>query len=236
MARKLKVGVLASGGGTNLQAIIDRAADGRIDAEVAIVISDVRDAYALERARIAGIHYAFIDPRDLRLRGRRSSASADEGVPDRDTPPHDRRASFNRAVIEKLRDHEVELVALAGYLRITSDEFVDAFEGRIMNIHPSLIPSFCGKGMHGLRVHQAALDYGVKVSGCTVHFVTKEVDAGPIIIQRTAPVLDDDTPETLQARVLEQEHQAYSEAIQLFAEGRLRIVGRQVHVLARQGG
>jgi len=220
MARKLKVGVLASGGGTNLQAIIDRAADGRIDAEVAIVISDVRDAYALERARIAGIHYAFIDPRDL---------------PNRDAPPHDRRASFNRAVIQKLRDHDVELVALAGYLRITSDEFVDAFEGRIMNIHPSLIPSFCGKGMHGLRVHQAALDYGVKVSGCTVHFVTKEVDAGPIIIQRTAPVLDDDTPETLQARILEQEYQAYSEAIQLFAEGRLRIVGRRVRVVAREG-
>ena len=220
MARKLKVGVLASGGGTNLQAIIDRAADGRIDAEVAIVISDVRDAYALERARVAGIHYAFIDPRDL---------------PNRDAPPHDRRASFNRAVIQKLRDHDVELVALAGYLRITSDEFVDAFEGRIMNIHPSLIPSFCGKGMHGLRVHQAALDYGVKVSGCTVHFVTKEVDAGPIIIQRTAPVLDDDTPETLQARILEQEYQAYSEAIQLFAEGRLRIVGRRVRVVAREG-
>jgi phosphoribosylglycinamide formyltransferase-1 len=211
MARKLKVGVLASGGGTNLQAIIDRAADGRIDAEVAIVISDVRDAYALERARIAGIHYAFINPRDFQ-----------------------NRDAFNRAVIERLRDHEVELVALAGYLRITSDEFVDAFEGRIMNIHPSLIPAFCGKGMHGLRVHQAALDYGVKVSGCTVHFVTKEVDAGPIIIQRTAPVLDDDTPETLQARVLEQEHQAYSEAIQLFAEGRLRIVGRRVRILQRQ--
>ena len=213
MARKLKVGVLASGGGTNLQAIIDRAADGRIDAEVAIVISDVRDAYALERARIAGIHAAFIDHRSY---------------PD--------RAAFDQVVVEKLRDHDVELVALAGYMRIFTDVFVDAFEGRIMNIHPALIPAFCGKGMHGLRVHQAALDYGVKVSGCTVHFVTKEVDAGPIIIQRTAPVLDDDTPETLQARVLEQEHQAYSEAIQLFAEGRLRIVGRQVHVLARQGG
>jgi phosphoribosylglycinamide formyltransferase-1 len=219
MARKLKVGVLVSGGGTNLQAIIDRAADGRIDAEVAIVISDVQDAYALERARIAGIHYAFIDPK----------AAANPAA-----PPREKRATFNRAIIEKLRDHAVELVALAGYLRITTDEFVDAFEGRIMNIHPSLIPSFCGKGMHGLRVHQAVLDYGVKVSGCTVHFVTKEVDAGPIIIQRTAPVLDDDTPETLQARVLEQEHQAYSEAIQLFAEGRLRVEGRRVRILPRQ--
>jgi len=213
MARKVKVGVLASGGGTNLQAIIDRAADGRLDAEVAIVISDVADAYALGRARIAAIHHAFIDPRDF---------------------PN--REAYNERVIEKLRDHEVELVALAGYLRITTDNFVDAFEGRIMNIHPSLIPAFCGKGMHGLRVHQAALDYGVKVTGCTVHFVTKEVDAGPIILQRTAPVMDDDTAETLSARVLEQEHEAYSEAIQLFAEGRLRIVGRRVHVHQREGG
>ena len=213
MARKVKVGVLASGGGTNLQAIIDRAADGRLAAEVAIVMSDVADAYALARARIAAIHYAFIDPHDF---------------------PN--REAYNERLIEKLRDHEVELVALAGYLRITTDNFVDAFEGRIMNIHPSLIPAFCGKGMHGLRVHQAALDYGVKVTGCTVHFVTKEVDAGPIILQRTAPVMDDDTAETLSARVLEQEHEAYSEAIQLFAEGRLRIVGRRVHVHQREGG
>jgi phosphoribosylglycinamide formyltransferase-1 len=208
MAAKLQVGVLASGSGTNLQAIIDRAADGRLDAEAVIVISDVAEAFALERARKAGIHAAFINPRDF---------------PERD--------AFNRAVIAKLRDHGAELVALAGYLRITSDEFVDAFAGRIMNIHPSLIPAFCGKGMHGLRVHQAALDCGVKITGCTVHFVTKEVDAGPIIVQRAVPVMDDDTAETLSARVLEQEHEAYSEAIQLFAEGRLRIAGRRVRVL-----
>ncbi|HUT75167.1 MAG TPA: phosphoribosylglycinamide formyltransferase [Armatimonadota bacterium] len=209
MPDKLKVGVLASGGGTNLQAIIDRAADGRLEAVVAVVISNVKEAFALERARMAGIPAAFINPRDF----------AD-------------RAAFDRAVIGKLRDHGVELAALAGYMRITSDELVDAFAGRIMNIHPSLIPAFCGKGMHGLRVHQAALEAGVKVSGCTVHFVTKEVDAGPIIIQRCVPVLDDDTPETLSARVLEQEHAAYSEAIQLFAEGRLRVEGRRVRVLA----
>jgi phosphoribosylglycinamide formyltransferase-1 len=210
VAGKLKVGVLVSGGGTNLQAIMDHAADGRLDAEVVTVISDVATAYALERARTAGIDCAFLNPRDF---------------PGRD--------AFNRALIHKLHDHGAELVALAGYLRITSDEFVDAFEGRIMNIHPSLIPAFCGKGMHGLRVHQAALDYGVKVTGCTVHFVTKQVDAGPIIVQRAVPVLDDDTPETLSARVLEQEHEAYSEAIQLFAEGRLRIEGRRVRVLPK---
>jgi phosphoribosylglycinamide formyltransferase-1 len=209
MPDKLKVGVLASGGGTNLQAIIDRAADGRLGAVVAVVISNVEEAFALERARKATIPAVFINPRDF---------------PD--------RAAFDRAVIEKLRDHGVKLVALAGYMRITSDEFVDAFAGRMMNIHPSLIPAFCGKGMHGLRVHQAALECGVKVSGCTVHFVTKEVDAGPIIIQRCVPVLDDDTPEILSARVLEQEHEAYSEAIHLFAEGRLRVEGRRVRVLA----
>ena len=220
MPRKVRVGVLASGSGTNLQAIIDRAADGRLDAEAVIVISDVAQAFALERARKAGIHAAFINSRDF---------------PDRDAPPHDRRASFDRALIEKLRDHGAELVALAGYLRITSDEFVDAFAGRIMNIHPSLIPAFCGKGMHGLRVHQAVLDHGVKITGCTVHFVTREVDAGPIIVQRAVPVMDDDTAETLSARVLEQEHEAYSEAIQLFAEGRLRIAGRRVRVLPAKG-
>ena len=211
MTRRLKVGVLASGGGTNLQAILDRAADGRLDAEVTIVISDVADAYALERARLAGVHAAFVNPCDF---------------PDRE--------AFNQALIQRLRDHGVELVALAGYLRITTDSFVDAFEGRIMNIHPSLIPAFCGKGMHGLRVHQAALDYGVKITGCTVHFVTKEVDAGPIIIQRAVAVLDDDTAETLSARVLRQEHEAYSEAIQLFGEGRLRIEGRRARVLPKK--
>jgi len=210
MAAKLQVGVLASGSGTNLQAIIDRAADGRLDAEVAVVISNVETAYALERAGRAGVSAVFIDHR---------------GYPD--------RAAFDRVVVEKLCGHGVELVALAGYMRIFTEVFVDAFEGRIMNIHPALIPAFCGKGMHGLRVHQAALDCGVKITGCTVHFVTKEVDAGPIIVQRAVPVMDDDTAETLSARVLEQEHEAYSEAIQLFAEGRLRIAGRRVRVLPR---
>ncbi len=208
MARKLKVGVLVSGGGTNLQAIMDRCADGSLNAEVVAVISNIETAYALERARRAGVSAVFIDHR---------------AYPD--------RAAFDRVVIAKLREHGVELVALAGYMRITTDEFVDAFAGRIMNIHPALIPAFCGKGMHGLRVHQAALDYGVKITGCTVHFVTKEVDAGPIIIQRAVRVMDDDTAETLSARVLQQEHEAYSEAIGLFAAGRLRIEGRRVRVL-----
>jgi len=208
MPGKLKVGVLVSGGGTNLQAIMDHAADGRLDAEVAVVISNVETAYALERARQAGVNAVFLDHR---------------AYPD--------RAAFDRVVVEKLREHEIGLVALAGYMRIFTDVFTDAFAGRIMNIHPSLIPAFCGKGMHGLHVHQAVLDYGAKVTGCTVHFVTREVDAGPIILQRAAPVLDDDTAEILSERVLEQEHEAYSDAIQLFAEARLRIEGRRVRVL-----
>jgi len=206
--KALRLGVLVSGRGSNLQAIMDHVQRGELDAQVAVVLSDVRDAYALERARRAGIPAI--------------------AVPREDYPT---KAAFNRALLDHLRGHNADLVILAGYLRILSDELVDAFQGRIMNIHPSLIPAFCGKGMHGLRVHQAALDYGVKISGVTVHFVEKDVDTGPIILQRAVPVEDDDTAETLAERVLFQEHQVYSEAIQLFAEGRLKVEGRRVRIL-----
>jgi len=204
----LRLGVLVSGRGSNLQAIMDHARRGALDAQVAVVVSDVPDAYALERARRAGIPAVAVPRRDY--------AGKDE---------------FNRAILDHLRSHEADLVVLAGYLRILSNELVDAYQGRIMNIHPSLIPAFCGKGMHGARVHQAALDYGVKVSGVTVHFVENDVDTGPIILQRAVPVEDDDTAETLAQRVLLQEHQVYSEAIQLFAEGRLKVEGRRVCIL-----
>jgi len=206
--KTLRLGVLVSGRGSNLQAIMDHIARGELDARVAVVISDLADAYALERARRAGIPAVAVPRADYAT-----------------------RAEFNRAVLEELRRREADLVILAGYLRILSDELVDAYQGRIMNIHPSLIPAFCGKGMHGLRVHQAALECGVKVSGATVHFVEKDVDTGPIIIQRAVPVEDDDTPETLAERILFQEHQIYSEAIQLFVEGRLKVEGRRVRVL-----
>ena len=206
--KALRLGVLVSGRGSNLQAILDHIARGELDARVAVVISDVPDAFALERARRAGIP-ALAVPRQ------------DDAT----------RAAFNRALLDHLRAHEADLVILAGYLRILGDDLVDAYSGRIMNIHPSLIPAFCGKGMHGLNVHQAALDYGVKVTGVTVHFVEKDVDAGPVILQRAVPVEDDDTAETLSERVLFQEHQIYSEAIQLFATGRLKIEGRRVRIL-----
>ncbi len=212
MADKLRIGVLASGGGTNLQAIIDNCKCGKIDGEVVVVISDVHCG-ALQRARDAGIPEYLLNRHDS------------ERFPTREL--------FDRAVRERLEQHGVELVCLAGYLRIMTPEIVDPFAGRMMNTHPALLPSFGGKGMYGHHVHQAVLDYGCKFSGCTVHFVWLETDAGPIILQRPVPVEDDDTAETLAARILPQEHELYSQAIQLFAEGRLRIEGRRVRILPR---
>ena len=210
MPHNLRMGVLASGGGTNLQTIMDNCAAGRIDAQVVVVISDV-ECGALERARRAGIPAEHIDRRDK------------QRFPDRE--------AFDRAVLERLQSHQVELVCLAGYLRIMTPELVNAFSGRMMNIHPALLPSFGGKDMWGHHVHQAVLDYGCKVSGCTVHFVWTETDGGPIILQRAVPVEEGDTPETLAARILPLEHQLYSQAIQLFVEGRLKIEGRRVRIL-----
>jgi len=210
MSDKLRVGVLASGGGTNLQAIIDNCAAGRIDAQVVVVISDV-ECGALDRARRAGIPAEHIDRRDK------------QRCPTRE--------AFDRAVLDCLRAHDVALVCLAGYLRVMTSELVEAYAGRMMNTHPALLPSFGGEGMWGHHVHQAVLDYGCKVSGCTIHFVWLETDGGPIILQRAVPVEEDDTPETLAARILPNEHEIYSQAIQLFAEGRLKIEGRRVRIL-----
>ncbi len=210
MAHKLPVGVLASGGGTNLQAIMDNCAAGRINADVVAVISDV-ECGALDRARRAGIPAEHIDRRDKAR--------------------HPTREAFDRAVLDRLRAHNVQLVCLAGYLRIMTPDLVDAYPGRMMNIHPALLPSFGGKDMWGHHVHQAVLDYGCKVSGCTVHFVSLDTDGGPIILQHAVPVEEDDTPDTLAARILPYEHQLYAKAIQLFAEGRLKIEGRRVRIL-----
>ncbi len=203
-----RIGVLASGGGSNMQAIMDDIAAGKIRGEIVLVIADRPDAGALERARQAGIDTAFIAPAD-----------------------HPSREAFSRAIADRLGAAGVDLVVLAGFMRIITHELVDPYRGRMMNIHPALIPSFCGRGFYGHHVHEAVLAYGVKVSGCTVHFVELEVDAGPIIVQRVAPVLEGDTPDTLAARVLEQEHLAFPEAVRLFCDGRLRIEGRVVHVL-----
>jgi phosphoribosylglycinamide formyltransferase-1 len=204
-AAPLALGVLASGRGSNLQAILDAVAAGRLGVAVRAVVSDVADAFALERARRAGVPAIFVDPRDS-----------------------GGKAGFEARVVEALRGHGVAAVALAGYMRVCGPVLLEAFPGRIINIHPSLLPSF-----PGLHVQQAALSHGARFSGCTVHFVDAGVDTGPIIAQAVVPVLDGDTAETLAARILRQEHRVFPLALQLLAEGRLRIVGRRVLVDGR---
>ena len=196
----LRIGVLASGRGTNLQAIIDAIEAGKLDCRLAVVVSDRADAQALERARKRGIEAVFLDSKSY---------------PDRE--------AVDRAILAVLAAHGVELVCLAGYMRILTPMFVRALPGQIMNIHPALLPSF-----PGLHAQGQALEHGVKISGATVHFVDESVDSGPIICQAAVPVMEDDTEETLATRILEQEHQLYPGAIRLFAEGRLLIVGRRV--------
>jgi phosphoribosylglycinamide formyltransferase-1 len=198
----LKLGVLVSGGGTNLQAIIDRCRDRSLAAEIALVVSNNPLAGALERCRQAGVPYTVIDNREF---------------PDRET--------FDAAVVAVLRQAGVELVCLAGFMRLISGAFLEAFPGRVMNIHPALLPAF-----PGLHVQRKALEYGVRFSGCTVHFVDAGLDTGPIVIQAVVPVLDGDDEEALAARILAQEHRIYPRAIQLFAEGRLHIEGRRVRI------
>jgi phosphoribosylglycinamide formyltransferase-1 len=200
----LRVAVLASGRGSNLQAIIDAIEAGRVQAQIIAVISNKKDAIALERARKHGLSDIFVDPKPY------------AGRPDS-------REAYDRSLLEILQQHEVELVLLAGYMKIVTTVLVNAYANRMMNIHPSLLPSF-----PGLDVQKKAIDWGCKLAGCTVHFVTEGVDEGPIIIQATVPILDDDTPETLAARILVQEHKIYPRAVQLFAEGRLRVDGRRV--------
>lgn len=210
MSKPISIAVLVSGHGrgSNLQAIIDACSEGRIDGRVAVVIGVKDDAPAMERARSQGISTVAISPK---------ACGSDEAYAER--------------VLATLAEHKVDLVCLVGYMRILPSEIIKAYRYRIMNIHPALIPLFCGHGMFGEHVHQAAVDYGVKVSGCTVHFVDEQYDTGPIILQKTVPVEEGDTAETLAARVLVQEHKAYPEAIQLFAQGRLKVEGRVVRVL-----
>lgn len=201
MADKTRLGVLASGRGSNLQAVIDATIAG-VKAEIAVVISDKKNAYALTRARKHGIVAEFIDPK-----------------------PHRRRDDYDAKILERLRKHKVDLVLLAGYMRIVSMVVIEAYENRIMNIHPALLPSF-----PGLHVQKKAIDYGVRFSGCTVHFVNGGVDTGPIIIQAVVPVHPGDDEAALAARILKQEHRIYPEAVRFFTEGRLRVEGRRVIV------
>ncbi|HNY49075.1 MAG TPA: phosphoribosylglycinamide formyltransferase [Smithella sp.] len=205
MADLLKLGVLISGNGSNLQSIIDNIENGSLKAVIKIVVSNNPDAYGLTRAKKHGIPCAVLQNGDFK--------SKDD---------------FDSALVKILKDHEVELVILAGFMRIISPTLLKAFPGSIMNIHPALLPSF--PGLHGQK---QAVDYGVKFSGCTVHFVDEGVDTGPIIIQAAVPVMDDDTEETLAARILKEEHKIYPQAIQLFADNRLEINGRKVIIKNR---
>lgn len=200
----LRVAVLASGRGSNLQAVIGAIEAGQVQAHIVAVISNKKDAAALERARKHGLTDLFVDPKPF------------AGRPDS-------REAYDRALLQVLEQHDVELVLLAGYMKIVTAVLVDAYANRMMNIHPSLLPSF-----PGLEVQKKAIEWGCKLAGCTVHFVTEGVDEGPIILQAAVPVLDDDTAESLAVRILEQEHQIYPRAVQLFSEGRLRVEGRRV--------
>ncbi|MGE5613840.1 MAG: phosphoribosylglycinamide formyltransferase [Bacillota bacterium] len=205
----LRLGVLVSGGGTNLQAIIDKIESGYLaGCEIVTVVSSRPDAYALQRAAKHGIPAACIS--------RKSFADPED---------------YDKAMLEHFRNCNVDLVVLAGFLSMLGPAFVKEYHNRIMNIHPSLIPSFCGKGFYGLAPHKAALEYGVKISGATVHFVEYEYDSGPIILQKAVEVLDDDTPESLQQRILkEAEWVLLPEAIKLYSEGRLTVEGRKVRI------
>lgn len=194
----LNIGVLISGGGTNLQAIIDETKSGGINGTVKLVISNKENAYGLERARLSKIKAVY---------------EADEDK-----------------IIELLKENNIDLIVLAGYLKIITPKFVDEFRNKIINIHPSLIPSFCGKGYYGEKVHQGVIDYGAKVTGATVHFVDEGADTGAIIMQETVNVEQDDDAKSLAKRVLEVEHRILKESIRLFCENKLSIQGRRVFI------
>ena len=202
MARKVPLGILISGNGSNLQAIIDAVEKKRLDAEVRVVTSNRADAYGLVRAQKHGVPTEIVDHRKFPS-----------------------REAFDQHLIERFKDRQVELVVLAGFMRLLSADFVHAFSNRIMNIHPALLPAF-----PGLHVQRKAVEAGVRFSGCTVHFVNEECDQGPIIIQAVVPVFPDDSEESLSARILKEEHRIYPKAIQLYSEGRLHVVGQRVLV------
>jgi len=203
----IKIAVLVSGGGTNLQAIIDEVEDGNILGSIDLVVSEREDAFAMERAKKHGIEVIYIGKKNF---------------PD--------MMERNNKLLELLLKKDIDLVVLAGYMSILGKQLIKAFENRIINVHPSLIPSFCGKGFYGDKVHEAVLDYGSKISGATVHFVDEGTDTGAIILQEAVEVLQSDTVETLGKRVLEVEHRLLPRAIKLFSENRLMIEGRRVMI------
>jgi len=207
MSIRIAILVSGHGRGSNMAAIIDACQRGDIDGQVVLVIGTHREAPALQRAAEKGVPTCVISPR------------------------YRSEEEYAQCLLHALTEAKVDLVCLAGYMRLLPSEVVQAYAGRVMNIHPALLPLFGGKGMYGEHVHRAVLDSGMKVSGCTVHFVDEHYDTGPIIVQRCVPVEEEDTWETLAARVLVQEHQAYVQAVKLFAQGRLRIEGRRVRIL-----
>lgn len=202
MSKGFTIGVLASGRGSNFQAIIDSINSGFLDAQIAVLITDNPDAYAIERAKGNNIEVLVLKPRDF----------------------SDKNTYYSHLASE-LKTRDVELVILAGFMRVVGKAIIDVFKNRIMNIHPALLPSF--PGLHGQK---QAVDYGIKISGCTVHFVDEGVDTGPVIIQAAVPVYADDTEESLSERILKQEHKIFPQAIKLYAEGKIKIHGRKVFI------
>lgn len=194
----LNIAVCVSGGGTDLQSIIDACEAGKINGEIRLVISNRKKAYGLERARLHGIQAEWIKDED--------------------------------EILKRFEEEKIDVVVLAGYLAIVGDKLIEQYKNRIINIHPSLIPSFCGPGFYGMHVHEAVFKRGLKVSGATVHFVTGEVDGGPIILQRAVDISDLETPEDIQARVLEIEHEILPEAVALYCEGRVSVENERVKI------
>lgn len=194
----LNIAVCVSGGGTDLQSIIDACEAGKINGQIRLVISNRKKAYGLERARLHGIQAEWIKDED--------------------------------EILKRFEEEKIDVVVLAGYLAIVGDKLIEQYKNRIINIHPSLIPSFCGPGFYGMHVHEAVFKRGVKVSGATVHFVTGEVDGGPIILQRAVDISDLETPEDIQVRVLEIEHEILPEAVALYCEGRVSVVNERVKI------
>lgn len=206
MARPINLAVLISGSGRTLQNLIDKIEEGSLEARIELVISSRPDALGLQRAKDQDIPTAVVDRKDFK------------GIND-----------FSKAITSQLDNHEIDLVVLAGFNCFY--KIPEEYIGKVMNIHPALIPAFCGKGYYGDKVHRAVLDYGVKLTGCTVHFADNSYDHGPIILQRPIPVLNGDTPESLAQRVFKEECIAYPEAIRLFQQGRLKLEGRRVRIL-----
>lgn len=203
----VKIGVLISGSGTNLQALIDNSRLGYISGEIQLIISNKEDAYGLERGKLADIETMYINPKDYK-----------------------NGTQYDEKLIDEFKKRDINLIVLAGYLRVLSKNFIEEFNNKIINIHPSLIPSFCGKNFYGTKVHEEVLKYGVKYTGATVHFVDEGTDTGPIILQEIVKVDDVDTVETLQEKVLDIEHKILVEAVKLFCDNNLSIKDRHVRI------